>query len=392
MNFIFKILFFLFLISNVLATNKPFYSGYSLNDLEILKKDGNFEEFLQHANDIRPSERNSHWREMSNEMANQYISSKLKRKLFDRKTFIEIESLSRRSPIKNNNFFLNRRTLYGTSYLEHCFENSRSKKSDCINDFETLWNNTSEGPEKADFGIKLGHLAEKYRIPTNFWNLYSNGLKSNMANFYCNNPSVRKTLFGKLGKIINTSNSEIEIKTNMKKIIHTECWNSFVPYLKSLLSSKNKIIKEHAYILLKLKNNLLTEEKDFYLSLNLLENPVVGSIFNEAWSTMKEIGQNYKRRQLVLQKLKKLDPLPGILFDIRDRGKKNIIIEFLAQNIPEYLNFYASTCLDYLDGKKTFPNGNPTIECHQLFKSSKEMNWIKTGLQKRYADLFSAKK
>ena len=52
--------------------------------------------------------------------------------------------------------------------------------------------------------------------------------------------------------------------------------------------------------------------------------------------------------------------------------------------MPEYLDYYARTCLEYLEGKKVFPRGNPTLHCKELFKEAKGTPWIDPGLQARY--------
>ena len=56
---------------------------YSLADLEILEKENNTSEFLQHALDIKPQLRNKHYQEMVEHMGILHIKNLFKKKIFE---------------------------------------------------------------------------------------------------------------------------------------------------------------------------------------------------------------------------------------------------------------------------------------------------------------------
>ncbi|RPJ79307.1 MAG: hypothetical protein EHM20_01770, partial [Alphaproteobacteria bacterium] len=71
---------FLFFQSINLGHSAEVY--YDLKDLEVLEREKNFEEFLLHVNDIRPSERGKHWKEMFQGMAMGMVDYKIKTRDF----------------------------------------------------------------------------------------------------------------------------------------------------------------------------------------------------------------------------------------------------------------------------------------------------------------------
>ncbi|MBL6989015.1 MAG: hypothetical protein ISR65_04530 [Bacteriovoracaceae bacterium] len=375
----------LFLMGHqVLCATKP--GLYNISDLKILKEQKNFAEFLEHAKDIRPSLRDQQWSEMLSEMATGFTSSKLKHKVFNKTTFDYVESLYFWPSLASNVTFFVNRDNYGLSYLTYCFKTNSTKKwrEQCVRDLLVFWNNTTKNSSKPDLALKIAELIKAHNIPLNLWDFYKEVTSSKISFFHCNKPHIQKTLLREMGKIIDLQVDKNKRAKKLNEIAHEKCWLHLVPYLKELVYSFSKNERMYAYYLLSFKQELAPFEKDLFHTLFILNGPTIGPTYNNAWSTIQQLGENFKRRLVVIEYLKKFDPLPGEIFAHRDPKVKNVLIEFIAKNLPEYLDYFVKTCLDYLSGNKVYVNGNPTIECHALFKNHTALKFIPSILQTKY--------
>jgi hypothetical protein len=205
----------------------------------------------------------------------------------------------------------------------------------------------------------------------------------------CEKDVVKKMLWSYLEDFMSNPENdnpkliELHIATNISK----ECFQNFA---KSVLLEKIKTAQEGhemAFRLLDVKKLLDTEERNQYLALYLLKGPINGPIFNQAWNALKLLKKDYPTRQKLLTELLKNDPLPGEMFSLADLSRRKVLMGHFYENFPEYMDQYARVCLDFLQGKKSFPNGNPTIGCDDLFatvKSYKESNWLDKNLLYSY--------
>jgi len=109
----------------------------------------------------------------------------------------------------------------------------------------------------------------------------------------------------------------------------------------------------------------------------LLENPSPGQTQKIAWSDLLKLGNNYQLREKILKSIRSIDPLPGKIFKSSTQNKRHkVIVKNFAKNFPEYIDFYAQTCIKYVSGEKKFPNGRPALECDDLFKLSKKLTHL----------------
>ena len=143
--------------------------------------------------------------------------------------------------------------------------------------------------------------------------------------------------------------------------------------------------EERIFKILVAKRELREEDKDFYYVLFILNGPRVGKTFNLAWNRMKELGENFSRRQKVLQRLLKLDPLPDAVVGTSGSDKRKTLLEFFSHHFPEYFNHYSKVCLNYLEGKGSFPQGNPTVRCRDFFRYTDSL--VSDKLYLRYSAL-----
>jgi hypothetical protein len=343
---------------------------FSIKDLSILEKQKNYEEFLNHALDLRPSQRNKRWRNMVQNMATGYISSLIKRKQFTQKYFLFIESLLSWPTLKTDEFFLIKRNRYGIHYLKNCFKKNINHKP-CSQKLLNFWYNNKD-PE---LGLKLGQIIQKSKVSLEVWKFYSKATLSPFSKFYCKDKFLQRAFFKKISLVLEKE--ELHEKAQLKALnflAHPNCWSLFLPLLKRNLFSNQQIYREHTFKILDLKKFLSREEKDSFLTFYILKGPLVGQIFNQAWNTVKELGQSYIRRANVLQKLKYMDPLPDDIFALSHSNKRKTLVDFMYRNIPEYFSLYSKTCLKYLKGSK-FKIGNPTLYCKEFFKLSQNGPW-----------------
>ena len=126
-------------------------------------------------------------------------------------------------------------------------------------------------------------------------------------------------------------------------------------------------------------------EKRNFLFRYILTTPVSGNLLNYAWNNLTELGKDFKQREEILKTLKNRSPLPGNLFSLRDKIRRETILKHLAKNFPEYIDLYSQTCLKFLKGDGDFPNGNPTAECDDLFQDNETV--IQPHLVKNYKEI-----
>ena len=148
---------------------------------------------------------------------------------------------------------------------------------------------------------------------------------------------------------------------------------------------KGGAAEESLFNLLASKGELEEEDKDFFFALFILNDPEVGDTFNRAWNRMKILGENFSRRQKVFQRLIELDPLPDAVVGTANPNRRKTLLDFFSHHFPEYFNHYTKVCLDYFEGKGSYPRGNPTIRCRDFFRYTKSL--VSDKLYLRYSAL-----
>jgi len=348
-------------------------SSYSSDDLEVLAQQKNYPEFLEHAHDIRPSKRNKKWKKMVRDMTLGYMNQTLKDNKHGPKIFQFVEQLNSWPSLRNEEFFHLKRNQLGIKYFKSCV----NSKKDCLPQALNFW--TSNQLKSAELGLKMIDLLEKVNYRGDLFKFIKPATTSDMSEFYCNRPEVITIL---IKKIHHISLKNAPDKKYFKNIFNQDCIKKIIPILKQeLVKFSSPAMKEIFYNFLDLYKGINQEESDFFLTLYILQGPIKGDAFNKGWNTISILGKNFKRRQKVLRKLKKFELLPDDIFTLTNKKAKRILLDHFFKNIPEYLDYYARTCLNYLEGTKEFPRGNPTLHCKELFYEAKGTKWIDPGLQ-----------
>ena len=336
---------------------------------------------MAHAQDVRPSDRGRHWTQMVQDMAIQLIDQRIKKAEYPEEDFKLIENLASWPPLKEDEFFQTKRAAFGERYLLSCIELEKALEkysestSPCLKAIYNFWNNTPNIPITTDIGVKLGEIVRKNASPDNLWSFFTRAANSPAAEFLCKKEALQTALKAKIKTIIKKNIDDSELIVEIKSLANSDCWTQVIPSLEKDLTNPNKEDAQVAYMVLKGRGLLSNQQKDLYLTAYLLNGPENGALFNQAWNEFHQIGEDFKRREGVLSALKKIDPLPGKVFALEDEKKRQVLVDYLALNFPEYLDHYAKTCLAYVKGA-TFPNGNPTVECRELLKSAKNSKFL----------------
>ncbi|MGE3611221.1 MAG: hypothetical protein AB7I27_16635 [Bacteriovoracaceae bacterium] len=339
-------------------------TSYSMADLESLVKERSFEEFFNHALDIRPSERQEAWKSMASKMGDAYTKSLLSKSEIEKKDFRKIEELYQWPSLKSDDVFKARRQEIGLRYLKSCLKS----ESPCWNEVKSFWESDQSD---AELGFQLASLTSTYSdSPLPLWNFLEIALKGNASEFYCKKEFVMAQVWQKLGLDYIRLGSEGDFLKKIDQTLHPDCLPSLnLEAMRRLMNPSGPTDREVGFQILKSQGKMNQKLTDFFYTVYLLERPSQGELFNYAWNRVKELGASSLRRDEVLTLIKKLDPLPDDLLTSLDSAKKRAIYTHFKQNFPEYLDYYTGQCLTFYEGKTIFPKGNPTVHCQDLMNS-----------------------
>lgn len=378
---------------------------YDLKDLEVLEKEKNFEEFLLHVNDIRPSERDRHWKEMLQGMAMGLIDYKIKTRDYSLSTYRQIEQIGRSSALGNDEFFQLKRSLYAKKYFGECLkkaalvEDTRKKEQDneqCVSELHSFWYFSKKN---ADLGLELAAILEESGNGQKLWSFYAPAVKDKIAELYCQKPLVQKAVMSKLYEESFDGEFAGNFKNLIDKYLSPQCFKEMIAPLRESLSSTKStgLDKEMALNILEAKNLLNEEELDLYAIVYLLDGPVVGDKMNIAWKKLEALGENFPKRQKLLAKIEKLPLIPDKIFKDPGMPRNKAIINLFAKHFPEYLNYYGQTCVKFLNhsGDSTL-NVTSSFQCTEFLKAAgalKKSNptpsiqWISDSVERQYSGL-----
>jgi hypothetical protein len=339
-------------------------AGYTLADLEVLSLEKNYKEFFAHALDVRPSERQEKWKEMVSQMADGNARQILSSSVVQKENFVSIETLFSWPALKSDDLFKAHRQEIGLRFLTKCLKD----EAPCWGELQAFWEVDKKDP---DVAFKLAKLTTNLtESPIKTWTFLDVALKSPLSEFYCKEEFVLTSVWEKLEIDYIRLGPQGNFLKKIDQTVHPDCLISLNLWAKKLLYKPNKVLdRELAYQILDTQGKGEETIKDFFYTVYLLENPSKGELFNYAWNRLTDLGKSVKRRDEVIKKIKTLDPLPDSLFSSLDEAKKNAILAQFKTKFPEYLNYYTDQCLLFYGGKKSFPQGNPTIKCQNLMES-----------------------
>ncbi|MBY0517102.1 MAG: hypothetical protein K2P81_09350 [Bacteriovoracaceae bacterium] len=354
---------------------------YSMVDLESLEKEKNYNEFFAHALDIRPSERNEYWKTMVQNMGEGYIKFSLTKNRLAHDDLMQIEKLMSWSVLKDYDFFRIKRQEFGFKWISQCLKENSSPDSSCWQDLVSFWEKDRQEPDLAPRLLTLltpylplseplaENPAHRARLMVTPYFILSPVIHSSLAEFQCKKPEVQNVVKSKLMSEWKANYKPVSFTQILKTVAHESCWKALVESSHGQWAHGASEDELHlSYLLLKAENALTPLEQDLFYINYLLSAPSRGEIFNMAWNRLQELSRDSQRREKILDALKGWSPLPGGLFADLDLAKRNAIARLFQKNFPEYIDHYALTCIDYYGGKKRFPDGNPALNCRELFE------------------------
>ncbi len=378
---------------------------YELKDLEVLEREKNFEEFLLHVNDIRPSERDRHWKEMFQTMAMGLVDYKIKTKDFTLTTYRQIEQIGRSSAMMNDEFFQLKRSIYAKKYFTECFKKVsllteinkiEQEKNLCETELTSFWYFSKKDPE---LGLDLASILDSNSSSLKQWQFYSPAIKDSIANFYCQKPTVQQAVLKKLYEETYSSEFNGNYKTLIDRVLTPKCFNEIVTPLKEVLSSTktNGLDKEMAMNILESEGKLTRDELDLYAIVYLLDGPVVGDKMNIAWKKVEALNDSFQKRQKLLDQIKNLPLIPDKIFKDPNLPRNKAIINLFAKNFPEYLNYYGSTCVKYISNStEATLNVSSSFQCTEFLKAAEATKnpgsfqgtpWISDSVESQYSSI-----
>lgn len=374
---------------------------YTLKDLQVLEQEKNFEEFLMHVNDIRPSERQKLWKDMYQSMAMELVDYKSRTKDFSMVAYRQIEDIGRSSALFNDEFFQLKRSIYAKKFFSECYNQASEKKDaqktagikTCDSELNSFWYFSKKD---ADVGLEFAKLVERYPSTLSSWPFYQRAINDSIANLYCEKPDIQRAVIKKLTQESFEADFDGNYKNLVKRFVPEQCFGKIIPSLRLGLQSTitNGLEKEMAMNLLSASGKLTKEEEDLYAVLYMLDGPVVGDKMNLAWKKIEDLSTQYTKRIKILAQIKSLPLIPDKIFKDASLPRNKAIINLFAKNFPEYLNFYGESCVKYLENKSEF-TGNiaSSLQCNVFLKTASDLKksenteWVSDSVQRSYSGL-----
>lgn len=356
--------------------------SYTLADLEVLAREGSYKEFLAHALDVRPSDRQDAWKGMVSKMADAYTKDLSVKSDISQKDFQQLQKMWSWPALRNDDLFRARRQELSLKFLGRCVK----AQEPCWKDLTAFWESDKTDAETAYKLAELTTSLKESPIPT--WTFLDVALKSNLSEFYCKKDFVIDELWGKLEVDYIRLGPKGDLLKKIDETIHPDCIPSLLKLANTRLFRPAKLSdRELAHQILVSLGKASESLSDFFYTVYLLENPSQGELFNYAWNRVKELGKKPSRREAVLDRLRSLDPLPDTILASFDQQKKRVVLGHIKGHFPEYIDHYVNQCVKFYGGKGDFPQGNPTIHCQDLMNSEIAPNILDQFQIKQYQDV-----
>lgn len=353
---------------------------YNMNDLNVLQKDKSFIEFFQHAKDIRPGLRDDNWHNLVKNMSMEMLDKIQKKNLVSETDFNLVKKISEWSSLKNDEFFLRKRNLVAIKYYSNCSQSLKWEKC-----YQEILDFYKKNDQNAELGVGLAKALynqnpvfkdkkpnEEVILKYDLWPLVATMAKSSIGEFYCAKEPMQTLIINKLYQKVKDNN-----QFNPNAFVHKDCFKVLIPNLKAnLLSSNNTYIRSKTFHILNRNSTINIEDRSQFYLMELLDgtnNDKQQTL--KSFEVLKQLSNNEALRSKILNRLEGIIPLPGKVFSLESNSAK-AITSGLSRYIPEYIDFYASTCLNHLSGIAKTEGGNPATYCHEFYKMAQKSNLI----------------
>ncbi len=348
--------------------------NYKLIDLKVLVNSGSFEEFFVHIDDIKPSERNEEWVELTLTSVKKYANQLIENELVNKKAFSTFKKLALHNTIAKKEIFIYKYYQIATEYFKKCIDVS------CKNDLYSFW---KQSDKNHDLAANLFEIF-KYRPLIDNWLFVEKMVQSSVNESYCEKPEVQKILLENL--IIKRENLNKPYNEVISAYVSPICFNKFSYFLKDIVK-KNLDSKDEAFLILVSKGELTNFEKDLFYTSYILDRPHPGELFDKAWSNTLNLASSSMRRSRLIREFEKNEIVPDLLLGSKDIKKIDTVYGLINDNFPELIDYYANTCINYFKGTKVYSKGNPTMNCKTFFGHFKNASWLSKNYIQKFNEL-----
>ena len=353
---------------------------YQMDDLEVLAQDHAWEEYLKHALDIRPSERQGRWKELTSKVAARMVQELQQAADFSDAAWAKVQQAANLQVLQDDDIFQLQRALWGQAYFAYHWPRGEKGHDFLAHQLAEFWQGTPSTPQTLEAAAKLGELLQTTSSgpaassSVDAWPLWARIVQSDLAHLYCTRPSTQRALVARLAE----ATTELEAW----HLARPSCWQAAVNVLKQQLASH-----KYAFYILDKLDLLNRPERSTYLVNYLLQDSPNGPTYDQAWGAVQELGKDYALRQQVLAQIKAQNILPDQIFKQANPRRTQAVLRHLQANFPEYITYYLTTCLAYLQGTRAFAQGNPTMYCRDFYEQAKSDHLINEGLQSSFEGL-----
>ncbi len=346
--------------------------NYRMDDLEILAQDHAWPEYLAHALDVRPSERQERWKELTLKVGINYLKQIIAAQDYTTATWDRVFLANNIKVLADDEIYQMQRALWGKAYFAHHF--AQTPRPSVYQQFKVFWQSTPAIPATLDAVYALAITLPSADPQLDLWPLWSRLVQSSAAETYCARPAVQKALWQQLQTMANFEQA--------LALAQPDCWRAAQNILK-----ENIYLSPYPYQILTALGLLAPGERQQYLANYLLRDSPNGKVFDEAWAFYLQLGKSYELRQQVLGQLKGQPFLPDQLWGTDDLRRQQAVFYHVEQNFPEYIAYYLQTCLAFYEGSRSFPQGSPVMYCRDFYRMAKSNHLINEGLQSRFEGL-----
>ncbi len=357
----------IFYTLNVLLISMKVHAGYDMSDLDALVREKNPKEFFEHYMDIRPSERKEAWKTLVSQMANFWLTEITTKNEFTHENFLLVKARSETFPLNENEAFFFKKNQFMLTYFKSCFQDKKNQNQ-CGEDFTLLLNSYKSLKINIDsewaYQILKSDIRAHLKSPTKK-ELLRGIFTSSDALIFCEKPEVFRSFMD-----YRIEENSTESKTQLEQILSKSCLKKMAQSFKKEMYTGPSHKRSDYFEFFK-KNALLTSDDiELYYIVHLIDNPEIGDILNLAWSFMETLGENYKKRQEILNQIKTLKLILGdSLFQNAKLDRNQTILKLTSLQFPEYFDYYAETCFKILNGEE-IELVKPPKACHEFFKIS----------------------
>ena len=339
------LLFLVYFLQLLFFLNIPplLASIYSLEDIEALIPETQFEEIISHALEVRPSQRKEGWNQQIRRSLLIYFQQT--KQLPPQELLEKIQELEALPLWEKDEEFWDKRNSFHLFQLHYCVElETLGQKRGCLDRAISLWKKTPLLLPAKEFALglltlffkearEIKEIRETKETAFNFYKtlllaLLGTKKEGEQGAPYCWHKEVQEQAVSLF----------LKKDTEITDLIFKNCSSDFLPRLVSLFKQEDRAKREFLYPFLE---KHAPDSIEYLLVYHVLSSDSSGdALFSQGLSLMEQLAQNFEKRQKILEQLKKETILPGKIF----QNTSNILGKFLYYNFPEYLNFYAKSC------------------------------------------------